>query len=65
MEDETRSVAVGYGEVGLSSWLDFAFARKREGGPEGTEPAATRRGSERELQARLSALAKVCFREFE
>ncbi len=35
-EDETRSVAVGYAEVGLAGGLEIAFARKREGGPEGS-----------------------------
>ncbi len=29
-EDESRSVAVGYGEVGLAGGLEIAFARKRE-----------------------------------
>ena len=35
-EDEIRSVAVGYAEVGLGG-LEIAFARKQEGGPEGTD----------------------------
>ncbi len=29
-EDESRSVAVGYVEVGLAGGLEIAFARKRE-----------------------------------
>jgi hypothetical protein len=40
-EDEIRSVAVGYGEVSLAGGLEIAFARKREGGPEGTAPYVT------------------------
>ena len=37
-EDEIRSVAVGYANVGLAGGLEIAFARKRKDDPEGTAP---------------------------
>ncbi len=40
-EDESRSVAVGYAEVGLAGGLEIAFAQKARGAaPEGTAPVS-------------------------
>jgi hypothetical protein len=37
-EDEIRSVAVGYGEVGLAARLEIAIVRKREERPPNEPP---------------------------